>query len=59
MDHAGVNEPYDERQSESELSDTYQDEKDWKNGMDKRTETRRVILRLPRSPETPDRIQLK
>ena len=38
MDHAGVNEPYDERQSESELSDTYQDEKDWKNEMGKRTD---------------------
>ena len=30
MDHAGVNEPYEDGQSESELSDTFKDEKDWK-----------------------------
>jgi uncharacterized membrane-anchored protein YhcB (DUF1043 family) len=26
MDHAGVNEPYDDEESESELSETYKDE---------------------------------
>ena len=30
MDHAGVSEPYEDGQSESELSDTYKDENEWR-----------------------------
>ena len=57
MDHAGVNEPYDDEESESELSETYKDENEWRIWTDRRTNLTRAFKRLPREPSSAGGIQ--
>ena len=52
MDHAGVNEPYDDEESESELLETYKDENEWRIWTDRRTNLTRAFKRLPREPSS-------